>query len=105
MLGPIMESLNGKINYRKLDIDDEEDFAVRYKVRSVPTLVLIENGVEKNRLVGVHQSPEILDFTIVNLWVNFNQQNYLTVTLPSLDNGKQKLHIVDSYMVTQYLLE
>jgi thioredoxin-like negative regulator of GroEL len=57
-----MESLNGQINYRKLDIDDEEDFAVRYKVRSVPTLVLIENGVEKNRLVGVYQSPEILRF-------------------------------------------
>jgi thioredoxin 1 len=61
-LGPIMESLSGQINYRKLDIDDEEDFAVRYKVRSVPTLVLIENGVEKSRLVGVHQSPEILRF-------------------------------------------
>jgi thioredoxin-like negative regulator of GroEL len=57
-----MESLKGQINYRKLDIDNEEDFAVRYKVRSVPTLVLIENGVEKNRLVGVHQAPEILRF-------------------------------------------
>ena len=62
MLGPIMESLKGQINYRKPDIDNEEDFAVRYKVRSVPTLVLVENGVEKNRLVGVHQSPEILRF-------------------------------------------
>ena len=61
-LGPIMESLKGQINYRKLDIDSEQDLAVQYKVRSVPTLVLVENGVEKNRLVGVHQSPEILRF-------------------------------------------
>ena len=61
-LGPIMESLNGQINYRKLDVDNEQDLAVKYKVRSVPTLVLIENGVEKNRLVGVHQSPEIIRF-------------------------------------------
>ena len=61
-LGPIMESLNGQINYRKLDVDNEQDLAVKYKIRSVPTLVLIENGVEKNRLVGVHQSPEILRF-------------------------------------------
>lgn len=62
MLGPIMESLKEQVNYHKLDIDNEQDLAIQYKVRSVPTLVLIENGVEKNRLVGVHQSPEILRF-------------------------------------------
>ena len=61
-LGPIMESLNGQINYRKLDVDNEQDLAVKYKIRSVPTLVLVENGVEKNRMVGVQQSPEILKF-------------------------------------------
>jgi thioredoxin 1 len=62
MLGPIMESVKGQVNYSKLDVDVEQDLAVKYKVRSVPTLVLVENGVEKNRLVGVHQSPEILNF-------------------------------------------
>jgi thioredoxin 1 len=62
MLGPIMESVKGQVNFSKLDVDVEQDLAVKYKVRSVPTLVLIENGVEKNRLVGVHQSPEILKF-------------------------------------------
>ena len=62
ILGPIMESVKGQVSYSKLDVDAEQDLAVKYKVRSVPTLVLIENGVEKNRLVGVHQSPEILNF-------------------------------------------
>jgi len=62
MLGPIMESVKGQVNYSKLDVDVEQDLAVKYKVRSVPTLVLVENGVEKNMLVGVHQSPEILKF-------------------------------------------
>ena len=62
MLGPIMESVKGQVNFSKLDIDAEQDLAIKYKVRSVPTLVLVENGVEKNRLVGVHQAPEILNF-------------------------------------------
>jgi thioredoxin 1 len=62
ILGPIMESVKGQVNFSKLDVDVEQDLAVRYKVRSVPTLVLVENGVEKNRLVGVHQAPEILSF-------------------------------------------
>jgi thioredoxin 1 len=57
-----MESVKGQVSYSKLDVDVEQDLAVKYKVRSVPTLVLVENGVEKNRLVGVHQSPEILKF-------------------------------------------
>jgi len=62
MLGPIMESVKGQVNFSKLDVDVEQDLAVKYKVRSVPTLVLVENGVEKSRLVGVHQAPEILNF-------------------------------------------
>jgi len=62
ILGPIMESVKGQVNFSKLDVDVEQDLAVKYKVRSVPTLVLVENGVEKNRLVGVHQAPEILNF-------------------------------------------
>jgi thioredoxin 1 len=62
VLGPIMESLKGKINYDKIDVDDNPDLTVKYKIRGVPTLVLIENGIEKNRVSGVLQSPEILNF-------------------------------------------
>jgi thioredoxin-like negative regulator of GroEL len=57
-----MESLKNHITYRKLDIDIDENLVIKFKVRSVPTLILVENGVEKNRLVGVHQAPEILRF-------------------------------------------
>jgi thioredoxin-like negative regulator of GroEL len=61
-LGPIMDSLEGKINYSKIDIDQESELAIKYKIRSVPTLVLVENGIEKRRLSGVRQSSEILSF-------------------------------------------
>jgi thioredoxin-like negative regulator of GroEL len=57
-----MESLQGKINYNKVDVDDNPDLAVKYQIRSVPTLVLVENGVEKNRLSGIRQASEILNF-------------------------------------------
>jgi len=61
-LGPIMESLNGKISYNKVDVDGNPDLTVKYQIRSVPTLVLIENGIEKSRLSGVRQASEILNF-------------------------------------------
>jgi thioredoxin 1 len=43
MLGPIMESLSGQINYEKIDVDNNQDLSIQYGVRNVPTLVLVEN--------------------------------------------------------------
>lgn len=62
ILGPIMESLNGQINYLKVDVDSNPDLVIQHKVRSVPTLILVENGIEKNRLSGVQQAHTILNF-------------------------------------------
>jgi len=63
MLGPIMESLNGQINYEKVDVDTNTELPIKYGIRNVPTLVLIdENGTEINRLVGVKSKEEILNF-------------------------------------------
>lgn len=62
ILGPVMESLKEKINYTKIDVDQESELAVKYKIRSIPTLVLVEKGIEKGRLSGVRSSSEILNF-------------------------------------------
>lgn len=62
MLGPIMESLKGQINYRKIDVDENQELAAQYKIRSIPTLILVENGVFKNIMIGVKSKEEILNF-------------------------------------------
>ena len=63
MLGPIMESLSGQINYEKVDVDTNTELPAKYGIRNVPTLVLIdENGTELKRLVGVKSKEEILSF-------------------------------------------
>ena len=62
-LAPIMESLKGQVTYKKVDIDQEFDLAAKHSVRSVPTLVLIdETGEVQGRLVGTQSSQNILDF-------------------------------------------
>ena len=62
-LGPIIESLSGQINYQKIDVDNNQDLSVKYGVRNIPTLVLIdENGTELNRSTGVIQKQQIIDF-------------------------------------------
>jgi len=62
MLGPIMESLAGQINYEKIDVDNNQDLSIQYGVRNIPTLVLVENGEAVGRLVGVQSKEAILEF-------------------------------------------
>ena len=62
-LAPRMEKLSGQINYKKIDVDGNQDLSIKYGVRNVPSLVLVnENGEEVNRMVGVQPDQAILNF-------------------------------------------
>lgn len=56
-LGPIVEKLaekyEGKAMIGKLNIDDEQDLAVEYGVRSIPTVLFFKDGKLQNRSVGL----------------------------------------------------
>lgn len=63
MLAPTIEALAGKydgsVKVCKVDIDNEPLLASRFEVMSIPTVVFIENGVEKGRVVGVQPQAAI----------------------------------------------
>ena len=62
-LAPRMEKLASQINYRKIDVDSNQDMSMKYGVRNVPSLILVdENGTELNRMVGVQPDQAILNF-------------------------------------------
>ena len=61
-LSPIMDSLQGQINFDKIDVDTNTDLSAQYGVRGVPSLVLVENGNEVGRLVGAQTKETILNF-------------------------------------------
>ena len=56
-LAPVLEELaaefEGRAVIAKVNIDESPDLASRYGVRSIPTLVLLENGEETERIVGL----------------------------------------------------
>lgn len=58
MLGPVIEQLAEEYEDRdviigKVDVDEETELARRYGVMSIPTVILIQNGKEIDRKVGV----------------------------------------------------
>jgi thioredoxin 1 len=61
-LGPIMESASGQVNFQKIDVDNNPELSAQYGVRNIPTLVLINNGQEVGRKVGVLTKEQILNF-------------------------------------------
>ena len=62
MLGPIMESISDQINYEKIDVDNNQELSIKYGVRNIPTLVLVENGEAVRKLTGLQQKDQILNF-------------------------------------------
>ena len=45
----------------KINVDDQQDLAIKYGVMSIPTLVVIKNGQEVNRQVGLVSKDDILN--------------------------------------------
>lgn len=57
MLGPVIEQLaeqvGDKVLVGKVNVDQEQELAIRFAVMSIPTVVFLKNGEEVDRLVGV----------------------------------------------------
>ena len=57
MLSPVIESLadqyEGKVLVGKVNVDDEQELAIRYGVMSIPTVIFFKDGQEIDRKVGV----------------------------------------------------
>ena len=59
---PIMQEVaNEGHSVQFIDIDSQENLARQYNVRSVPTVVVEQNGSEVNRLIGVSTKQTILE--------------------------------------------
>ena len=48
----LAEELDGKLKVGKCNVDENQDLAMKYGVMSIPTLVILKNGVEADRIIG-----------------------------------------------------
>tara|TARA_R100001460_G_scaffold104531_1_gene150327 strand:+ start:135 stop:371 length:237 start_codon:yes stop_codon:yes gene_type:complete len=52
-LKPVMEQVSKTIPVTKIDVDTDAQTVSDYGIRSVPTVVLVKNGREVKRFLGV----------------------------------------------------
>ena len=64
MVAPTIEQLakelGGKVRVGKLDVDANQVTAARFRVQSIPSLLIFNNGREVDRIVGVQSKQAIL---------------------------------------------
>ncbi len=64
MLSPIVEAVASEekdVKFVKMNVDNSNDIAIEFQVMSIPTLVVIKDGKEVNRSVGLIDKSRIKD--------------------------------------------
>ena len=62
MLAKNLETAQLTVPVEEIDIDEKTDMSVEYKIRGVPTLVMLEDGKEVKRVSGVKTAAELKEW-------------------------------------------
>jgi len=64
MIAPVIEELAtemaGRLKVAKLNVDENPSTATRFQLRSIPTLLIIKDGKEVDRIIGVQPKADIV---------------------------------------------
>ena len=65
MLAPAIDQLaqefDGKAKICKVNTDEEQDLAVKYGIRSIPTILFVKNGEVVDTMVGASSKQAFTD--------------------------------------------
>jgi len=63
MLAPVLEELEadleGKVKIAKVNVDEEGYLANQFRISSIPTVLLFENGKLKNQVIGLMRKEDL----------------------------------------------
>ncbi|MBR5973658.1 MAG: thioredoxin [Clostridiales bacterium] len=66
MLAPILEEFaaenEGKIKVGKVNVDEARELAMQFRIASIPTLILFQNGEAKKMTLGFKTKEQLREF-------------------------------------------
>jgi thioredoxin 1 len=60
VLNEVADELTGNSHVGKVNIEEYQSLAQKFQVRNIPTLILLRNGIEVNRFVGIKNKEFLL---------------------------------------------
>ena len=58
----VADAMVGSVKFCKMDVDSNQDLAVQYGVRSIPTLLIFKNGEVTSTQIGAISKQQLEDF-------------------------------------------
>lgn len=59
IISEISEEFNNKVKVGKVNVDEEKELAIKYRISSIPTLVIFKDGKIAKTLIGFRPKEEI----------------------------------------------
>ena len=85
-LGPVVEEVGNemadKLDVYKVNVDDEADLATRFRIVSIPTLILFKNGEPVHTMVGnLPKADLVLSLTLTCKFLCVTRLRWLIIEL------------------------
>lgn len=65
MLAPILEEVDkeaaDKALIAKVNVDEQQELSAKFKIMSIPTILIFKNGKEAEKVVGLIQKEKLID--------------------------------------------
>ena len=64
MVGPVLDEIAAErpdVKVCKVNVDEEFDLAAQYRVVSIPTLMVLQNGAVADKMIGARGKRQILE--------------------------------------------
>ena len=65
MMSPVIDdiakALDGKVKVGKVNVDSNQELAIKYDVMSIPTIMVFKNGKTIKTFVGITDKQELLE--------------------------------------------
>ena len=59
VISQIAEEYEGKIKVGKVNVDEENELAIKYQIQNIPTLILFKDGKPVKSLIGLNSKSDI----------------------------------------------
>ncbi len=61
LLDEVAVEMDGKFSIMKINVDENREFAQKFEIKGLPTMLLYKGGSEVDRLVGFMPKDKIID--------------------------------------------